>query len=91
MEVLHYDIDVTGHVQGVWYRKTAVEQAMHLGLTGYAMNLPDGSVHLEAEGPREALDRFVAWCRVGPPRARVADVHVQEGALAGFPTFETRR
>ncbi|MFT3885825.1 MAG: acylphosphatase [Flavobacteriales bacterium] len=91
MERVHYDIDVTGTVQGVWYRRTAVEQATGLGLVGYAMNLPDGSVHLEAEGPREALDRFVAWCRIGPPRARVHQVAVREGALVHFNVFETRR
>lgn len=91
MEVLHYDIDVTGHVQGVWYRRTAVERAAQFGLTGYAMNRPDGSVHLEAEGPREALDRFVAWCHTGPPLARVQQVEVTESAVQGFTTFETRR
>lgn len=88
---MHYDIDVTGIVQGVWYRKTAVEQATALGLTGFAMNMPDGSVHLEAEGAREALDRFVQWCHSGPARARVDAVRVQEGRLNGFVRFETRR
>lgn len=90
MERLHFDIRVTGKVQGVWYRKSAVQEAWQLGITGYAMNLDDGSVRIEAEGTREALDRFVAWCRVGPPRAKVADVQVSEGPLTGFPVFETR-
>ncbi|MBS1582280.1 MAG: acylphosphatase [Bacteroidetes bacterium] len=90
MERLHFDIRVTGKVQGVWYRKSAVQEAWQLGITGYAMNLDDGSVRIEAEGTREALDRFVAWCRVGPPRAKIADVQVNEGPLTGFPVFETR-
>lgn len=90
MERLHVDIRVTGKVQGVWYRKSAVREAWQLGLTGHVMNLDDGSVRIEAEGPREALDRFVAWCRVGPSRAKVADVQVSEGPLRGFTVFETR-
>lgn len=87
----HIDLRITGRVQGVWYRKSAVEEALRLGVTGFAMNLPDGSVRIEAEGPQEALDRFVAWCQVGPPRAMVENVMVSTGPFVGYPVFETRR
>lgn len=90
MERLHLDIRVIGKVQGVWYRKTAVQQAWQLGITGYAMNLEDGSVRIEAEGTREALDRFLDWCRVGPPKAKVQEVQATEGPLQGHTVFETR-
>jgi acylphosphatase len=90
MEKIHIDVLVSGKVQGVWYRKSAVEEAIRLGVTGFAMNLPDGAVRIEAEGPREALDRFVAWCRVGPPRAIVEKIDVKEGRLSGYARFETR-
>ncbi|MFZ1685836.1 MAG: acylphosphatase [Flavobacteriales bacterium] len=91
MERLHLDLSITGHVQGVWYRKTAVEQAITLGLKGYAKNLPDGSVHIEAEGSQEALDAFISWCRNGPPLARVARVTSAVGKWVGYIAFETRR
>ncbi len=87
----HIDLWITGKVQGVWYRKRAGEEALRLGVTGFAMNLPDGSVRIEAEGPQEALDRFVAWCRTGPTRAVVENVAVTDGPLIGYPDFATRR
>ena len=87
----HIDLRITGKVQGVWYRKSAVEEALRLGVTGFAMNLPDGSVRIEAEGPQEALDRFIAWCRTGPPRAVVENVKVMDGPIIGYADFATRR
>ncbi len=90
MERMHLDLSITGKVQNVWYRKSAVEEACRLGITGYAMNLPDGSVRIEAEGRCEDLDRFVDWCRRGPSKAQVEHVEVKEGLLAGFLDFATR-
>jgi acylphosphatase len=29
------------------------------------------------EGSPEAVEQMIAWCRVGPPRARVDDVEVR--------------
>lgn len=91
MDPIHVDLRIHGLVQGVWYRKSATEEASRLGLSGYAMNLPDGTVMIEAEGERAAVERFVAWCRTGPPRARVERVDVREGPLVHFAGFETRR
>ncbi|MEO8069501.1 MAG: acylphosphatase [Flavobacteriales bacterium] len=91
MELLHLDLWITGLVQGVRYRQTAVERATALGLKGYAKNLPDGSVRIEAEGKEEALDAFVAWCRTGPSLARVDQVKSAIGKWVGYTTFETRR
>jgi acylphosphatase len=90
MDRAHIDLRISGQVQGVWYRKSAVQEAFRLGVTGFAMNLPDGTVRIEAEGPREALDRFVQWCRSGPPRAVVERVEVTDGPLVGHTGFETR-
>jgi acylphosphatase len=91
MQRLHYDILVLGHVQGVWFRQGTREVAEGSGLCGYAMNLPDGSVRIEAEGPKEALDKLVTWCRIGPPAARVQEVVVNEGPLQHHTHFHVRR
>ena len=90
MENFHRELRITGKVQGVWYRKTAVEVAVRLGIVGYAMNMPDGSVRIEVEGTRRSLDEFVAWCRTGPPLAQVDEVQVAEGTPVRFVGFETR-
>jgi len=66
---------VTGRVQGVCYRASAADRASELGLVGWVQNAADGAVELEAEGPPERLEELIAWCRRGPPAARVSDVH----------------
>ncbi|RMD69183.1 MAG: acylphosphatase [Bacteroidetes bacterium] len=88
---LHYDIRVYGKVQGVWYRASTRQKAEELGLTGFVQNMPDGSVYIEAEGPKARLDALVAWCHEGPPLARVSRVEVHEGPLKGFSDFVIRR
>lgn len=67
---------ITGLVQGVYYRASAREQAQGLGLTGWVRNAGDGAVLIEAQGAPDRLDALVAWCRRGPPAARVAEVEV---------------
>jgi acylphosphatase len=75
-------------VQGVWFRASARERALELGLDGEARNLADGRVEIHAEGPAEAIDSFLAWCGRGPAGARVDSVAVEDqdpvGGLAGF-------
>lgn len=79
---------ISGYVQGVGYRWFARQQAMTLGLTGYARNLADRRVEVVAQGPRIALERFVEALRRGPEGASVDDVQVRwvpaESAFDGF-------
>jgi acylphosphatase len=67
---------ITGRVQGVWYRGWTVDQARELGLDGWVRNRRDGSVEAVASGLATQVDELVARCRLGPPGARVEDVHV---------------
>lgn len=82
---------VSGRVQGVGYRNFARHYARKIGLTGYAANLPDGSVEVEADGTEAALRQFEVMLRRGPPLARVAQV-VTGDAVDGppYPDFGTR-
>ena len=74
--VKRFQAIIIGNVQGVFYRASARDQAMALGLIGYVRNLPDGSVELEAEGEEGPLARLLHWCHHGPPGARVSEVRV---------------
>lgn len=74
---------VRGLVQGVFYRQSTVHEAGRLGLSGGVRNLADGSVEAVAEGDRAAVERLVAWCRRGPPSARVDSVDVAWEAPRG--------
>ena len=84
-------LKIAGRVQGVFYRASVCERAHNLGLAGWVRNRPDGRVELVAEGPREALESLLAWCRKGPPLARVESVETDWGAPAGeISPFEVR-
>jgi acylphosphatase len=72
------NLRIEGRVQGVFFRESARQQAERLGLSGWVKNMPDGSVAALAEGEQDAVDAFVAWCRRGPPAARVVEVAVTD-------------
>jgi acylphosphatase len=83
---------VEGLVQGVAFRAYTVEEARRLRVAGWVRNLPDGRVEAEAEGERSALEALAAWCRHGPPAARVEGVQATWSAFRGdLGPFETRR
>ena len=65
---------VTGRVQGVFFRASTQREAVRLGLTGYAINLADGSVEVLACGEASAVEQLRQWLRVGPPASRVTDI-----------------
>ena len=83
---------MTGRVQGVAFRASTVEHARAHGVTGWVRNLADGSVELEAQGDDAALTAFLAWCKLGPPAARVTAVVVEDRpVIAGEADFVQRR
>jgi acylphosphatase len=80
---------VTGRVQGVGFRYSTIRQARALGLAGTVSNRYDGSVEVDAEGPRPSLERLLAWLSKGPPGAHVRDVQVDWLAWSGrFRDFD---
>lgn len=68
---------VRGRVQGVFFRASTRDVAVDLSLTGYAKNLPDGSVEVLACGRSEAIDKLAAWLLEGPRTASVSRVDAE--------------
>jgi len=68
---------IQGLVQGVGFRYATCYQARALGLTGWVRNCFDGRVEAEFEGPKDALEHMLAWCRQGPALSRVTGVDVE--------------
>jgi len=90
--VTRADLLISGRVQGVFYRASAQQEAMRLGLVGEVRNLPDGGVEAIVEGPKERVEEFIDWCRQGPPSADVENVRVRwSKALGEFRTFMVAR
>ncbi|HTY18828.1 MAG TPA: acylphosphatase [Myxococcota bacterium] len=83
-------VRVHGRVQGVWFRGSTERRARTLGLAGWVRNRPDGSVEAIFEGRPDAVDAALAFCREGPPGARVERVDVSEEAPEGLAGFDVR-
>lgn len=73
-----FSIRVLGRVQGVWFRKSTKEKADELGVVGLVRNEVDGSVYIEAEGEKEIIEAFIAWCHSGSEQSEVKQVITQE-------------
>ena len=84
-------IKVEGRVQGVFFRQSTQEKANQLGIKGTVKNCDDDSVEVIATGTKEQLDKLVAWCRKGPPKANVINVTTQELSLQTFYNFSIIR
>ena len=83
------NLKIFGQVQGVFFRKSAKDEANRLGLVGWIRNDADGSVEVLAVGPKEKLEEFVAWCRQGPPLAEIENVEVDwQEQTPEFNSFE---
>lgn len=77
---------IHGRVQGVWYRESMRLEAEQLNVTGWVRNRDDGVVEAVVQGEEDAVAALIAWCRKGPPAARVDDIEitVAEGAFSYF-------
>jgi acylphosphatase len=78
-------------VQGVFFRAATRRAAADLKLTGWVRNMDDGRVEAVFEGEDSAIDKMIAWCKIGPPSARVEDVAVaEEHYSGGFHDFSIK-
>jgi acylphosphatase len=78
---------VHGRVQGVGFRAFVYDSARSLGVAGTVQNQRDGCVRVEAEGPRDLLDRLLVLLREGPPAARVTRVVEEWSRARGMTRF----
>ncbi|MFQ3232238.1 MAG: acylphosphatase [Reinekea sp.] len=80
---------VYGKVQGVGYRLFCKKAAKELGLTGYALNLPDGRVEVLVTGTEAALEQMVDALNKGPRFSVVAGVDVEPHPVENLTGFMT--
>ena len=58
-EVHHEIVYYSGRVQGVGFRYTTLQVAKEFDVSGWVQNMPDGRVHLEAEGEPQTVKAFM--------------------------------
>jgi len=83
-------VEVSGRVQGVFFRDECRREAARHSVTGWVRNTDHDTVEAELEGDDDAVEAMVAWCREGPPRARVTGLEVQQVSDTGEPGFQVR-
>lgn len=84
-------LTASGQVQGVFFRASTRDEARRLGVTGWVRNLADGTVQAEAQGPSDAVDALIAFCRRGPGHATVDDLRVEDlEPVADEQAFQAR-
>jgi acylphosphatase len=74
--MLQMTLKIKGKVQRVGFRYSVVDFVLsqNLSIVGHVRNMPDGSVHVIAQGDIEALKELHRFCTKGPPRAEVREV-----------------
>ncbi len=82
---------ITGHVQGVFYRATAEQVALKIGLRGWIQNNASGSVEAHIEGEDAVIEQFIDWCHHGPDKAEVENVQVTDCEPENCSSFEVRK
>lgn len=83
-------LTIHGKVQGVGFRYYTQQKAQELNLEGWVKNQPDGTVYVETEGKKQAIESFIDWCKMGPAMAQVRLVQQQEIPLQGYTEFKVR-
>ncbi|XP_072193350.1 acylphosphatase-1 [Excalfactoria chinensis] len=67
------DYEVSGRVQGVFFRKYTQSEAKRLGLVGWVQNTSRGTVQGQAQGPADRVRELQEWLRkVGSPQSRIS-------------------
>ena len=75
-ELIGVHVIVQGKVQGVGFRAFTEFQANQHHLHGWVRNRSDGTVEVEAEGPKKALEAFLLVLERGPRFSHVAKIIV---------------
>ena len=87
-EIISARLLVSGHVQGVGFRKFSQASALKLQLSGAVRNLADGRVELQVEGDREKIEALIQALQEGPSRSKVDKIGISwQSALEGYTAF----
>lgn len=70
------EMNIYGHVQGVFFRAFVLDIAKNLDIVGFVENRPDNSVHIIAEGDERNLTKFIEKCKKGSQNSRVERVEI---------------
>lgn len=73
-----YIANISGRVQGVYFRASSQQIAIDNGLSGYARNLDNGNVEVLMCGEKHNIDKMLEWLSHGPPQAEVEQLDAHQ-------------
>ena len=70
-----YKLEISGKVQGVWYRDWFCKEARKLKITGYIKNLHNPNI-VEAiiQGNLDSVNKLILMAKIGPHLAKVENL-----------------
>ncbi len=78
-------LKIEGRVQGIGYRRWAVNKALDIGgISGWVRNEDDGSVEILMRGEEDLINKMIAACYDGPLFARVDRISFLPGVKNYF-------
>lgn len=90
MKTVH--LEISGKVQGVFFRAKAKEVAKIYKISGWIRNTDDDKVEALITGVDEDVAEFISWCKHGPEKAKVKNVVITyTNEIKLFDTFEVIR
>jgi acylphosphatase len=67
-------VNISGQVQGVYFRASSQQMAIDLGLSGHARNLDNGHVEVLVCGEQQQVEKMLSWLNQGPEEAEVENI-----------------
>lgn len=89
-EILQWNIQVFGTVQGVCLRYVVEKRARSLHLYGFVQNKDDGSVVASLQGTVKHLRAFELWLRSNPGNVVISRFIKQSVTPESFDDFQIR-
>lgn len=86
----HFKVLISGNIQRQGFRFYAVKKAYEIGVTGHVGWDESEALLIHIEGTQSQLEKYLAWCKVGPPGAKVISLISEELPLENFTSFEMR-
>lgn len=83
-------VEISGRVQGVYFRQSTAVEAQAAGVTGWVRNLEDGDVEAAFEGSRAAVEAMLDYMAAGPAHAKVDSVRTEWEPAEGEIAFSIR-
>lgn len=81
-------IIIKGKVHGVFFRASAKRVAESLDLKGWVKNTNSGNVEIIVTGEQSNVEEFINWCRIGPEKAVVQEIIINESNEIHLSNFK---